>query len=308
MDRIERMKSTVKEQKIGPLTVLFGRENGKYPQGNTLVIEGENNLVMIDPSLAMVDRKENLPCVDTVLLTHVHEDHVAGLHLFPETMCFAHSEDAQGLRSLSGMMEMFGYEGPAVPEFEAALLTNYYYQARPDVQTFEHGQVFDFGGVRLKVLHTPGHTRGHCCFVIEWDGSDERMVVLGDIDLTSFGPYYGDHWSSLIDFENSLETLKGIDANWWLTFHHKGLIEGRAEFLSMLENYKGMIDQRERKLLAFLSEPQSMDQIVEHQFIYRPGTGGVMVDQIERRSMKMHLNRLLESGDVTFSEGHWRTV
>jgi len=299
------MSEALIERTIGPLTVLFGRENGKYPQGNTLLINGKNKSVMIDPSLGIVDRKENLPKVDMVLLTHVHEDHIAGLHLFPEASCFAHSLDAQGLESLPGMMEIFGYEGPAVSAFEAALFTDYFYQARPDVQKFEHGRKFDFGGVRLQVVHTPGHTKGHCCFVIDWDGSDERMVVLGDIDLTSFGPYYGDGWSSLVDFETSLETLKSIDADWWLTFHHKGLIEGRSEFLSMLGNYKAMIDRRESNLLSFLSAPRSMDEIVEHQFIYRPGTGGVMVGQIEKRSMSMHLERLLVSGQVSFEEGLW---
>jgi hypothetical protein len=108
----------------------------------------------------------------------------------------------------------------------------------------------------------------------------------------------------LVDFEQSLELLKSVEAHWWLTFHHKGLIEGRREFLTMLEKYRKMIDSRESRLLAYLSEPRSLDQIVEHQFIYRPGTGGVMVDQIERRSMRMHLERLLQSQEVLVDAAH----
>ena len=108
------MSEALTERVIGPLTILFGRENGKYPQGNTLVVKGQEKTVMIDPSLGVVDRKANLPDVDMVLLTHVHEDHIAGLHLFPEASCFAHAEDAQGLASLSGLMEIFGYEGEKV--------------------------------------------------------------------------------------------------------------------------------------------------------------------------------------------------
>ena len=299
------MSDGLAERTIGPLTILFGRENGKYPQGNSLVVKGDSKTVMIDPSLGIVDRKHNLPDIDMVLLTHVHEDHVAGLHLFPAAPCFAHSEDAQGLESLEGMMEIFGYEGAAVADFQAALFTDYHYAPRPDVQRFSDGDIFDLGGVRLKVIHTPGHTRGHCCFEISWDGSDERLVVLGDIDLTSFGPYYGDGWSSLVDFEASLELLKDVDANLWLTFHHKGLIEGRDEFLSMLANYKAMIDFRESNLLGFLKTPKSLDEIVAHQFIYRPGTGGQMVSQIERRSMKMHLDRLLPLSQVSLKDGLW---
>jgi glyoxylase-like metal-dependent hydrolase (beta-lactamase superfamily II) len=303
------MNEVLNEQSIGPLTVLFGRENGKYPQGNSLLVKGKNKTVMIDPSLGMVDRKANLPGVDMVLLTHVHEDHVAGLHLFPNAECFAHTEDAQGLESLAGMMEIFGYEGPSVPAFEASLITDYYYQSRPDVQTFVHGDQFDLGGVRISVIHTPGHTRGHSCFEIEWDGSNEHLVVLGDIDLTSFGPYYGDGWSSLVDFECSLDLLKEVDAHWWLTFHHKGLVEGRSQFLVMLDKYQEMINYRETNLLNFISEPKSLAEIAAHQFIYRPGTGGVMVDQIERRSMAMHLERLLVSGHVMQQQDNcWRAI
>ena len=235
---------------------------------------------MIDPSLGVVDRKANLPDVDMVLLTHVHEDHIAGLHLFPEASCFAHAEDAQGLVSLSGLMEIFGYEGEPAAAWKASVVKDYFYQSRPDVQSFSNGDKFDLGGVSIEIIHTPGHTRGHSCLLIDWENNDERLCVLGDIDLTSFGPYYGDGWSSLVDFEQSLE------------------------FLTMLEKYSKMIDSRESRLLAYLSEPRSLDQIVEHQFIYRPGTGGVMVDQIERRSMRMHLERLLQSQEVLVDAAH----
>ena len=298
------MSEVLTERVIGPLTILFGRENGKYPQGNTLVVKGQKKTVMIDPSLGVVDRKANLPDVDMVLLTHVHEDHIAGLHLFPEASCFAHAEDAQGLASLSGLMEIFGYEGEPAAAWKASVVEDYFYQSRPDVQSFSNGDKFDLGGVSIEIIHTPGHTRGHSCLLIDWENNDERLCVLGDIDLTSFGPYYGDGWSSLVDFEQSLELLKSVEAHWWLTFHHKGLIEGRGEFLTMLEKYSKMIDSRESRLLAYLSEPRSLDQIVEHQFIYRPGTGGVMVDQIERRSMRMHLERLLQSQEVLVDAAH----
>ena len=38
------------------------------------------------------------------------------------------------------------------------------------------------------------------------------MLYLGDIDLSSFGPYYGDAWSDLEDFERSLALVRAIEA------------------------------------------------------------------------------------------------
>jgi glyoxylase-like metal-dependent hydrolase (beta-lactamase superfamily II) len=36
--------------------------------------------------------------------------------------------------------------------------------------TLEDGTTLSFAGVDLDVLHTPGHTPGHCCFHLATDG------------------------------------------------------------------------------------------------------------------------------------------
>ena len=38
------------------------------------------------------------------------------------------------------------------------------------------GQILDLAGIKVKVLHTPGHTKGGACFYIE----DEKAVFAGD--------------------------------------------------------------------------------------------------------------------------------
>jgi glyoxylase-like metal-dependent hydrolase (beta-lactamase superfamily II) len=170
--------------------------------------------------------------------------------------------------------------------------------------------VFDLGGVTLKVVHTPGHTRGHCCFLVEWGqaGPEQRFVYLGDIDLTGFGPYYGDAWSDLEDFERSIDTIRNIDAAWWLTFHHKGLVEGRSNFLEMLDTFENMIALREENLISYLSEPRTIEEIVAHRFVFRPGNDGLMIDAVEKRSMSMHLDRLMRGGLVNMEEGRFSVV
>ena len=235
----------LEEKDLGPLTILFGKENGKYPHGNSLFIRGSEKAAIIDPSLGMVARKSKLPVVDMMLLSHVHEDHVAGTHLFPTATCHAHEADAIGMTSINGMLNIYGFEGSVRDELEEVILNDFFFEAREDVISYKNGEVFDLGGVTVTAMHTPGHTRGHTCFLIEWqeeNGRTERFVYLGDIELTGFGPYYGDAWSSLEDFESSLEFLKTVDAQRWLTFHHKGLIESRDEFLVMLEAFRSMID------------------------------------------------------------------
>ena len=303
----------LEQRAVGPVTIFFGLDQGKYPYGNSLSVTGRNESIIIDPSLGMVSRRGNLPVVDRVVHSHTHEDHIAGTHLFRNMTWHAHREDALGLESLDGLMKIFGAEGDTFQDFRSNIETQFYYPhggpADGVVHTFEDQDVFDLGDVTITVLHTPGHTRGHCCFLIEWgDSSAEKLVYLGDIELTGFGPYYGDAWSDLEDFERSIESLRYVDADWWLTFHHKGLIESRARFLEMLETFSAMIDDREDRLLKFLASPRSMQDIVEHRFVYRPGQTGDLINSIERRSMGMHLERLQLQGVVIMNQNKYVRV
>ena len=46
---------------IGRVTVLFGEKNGKYPHGNTVVVRGDEESLVIDPSLGLIPRQDRLP-------------------------------------------------------------------------------------------------------------------------------------------------------------------------------------------------------------------------------------------------------
>jgi glyoxylase-like metal-dependent hydrolase (beta-lactamase superfamily II) len=123
---------------------------------------------------------------------------------------------------MDGLMAVYGLEGRARQEFERVVVDEFHFAPRPDAEGFGDGHVFDLGGVRVEAVHLPGHTRGHSGFRIG------EVFFLSDIDLTGFGPYYGDVWSDLEDFEESLDKVRDEEAEFYVTFHHKGIIEGRA--------------------------------------------------------------------------------
>jgi glyoxylase-like metal-dependent hydrolase (beta-lactamase superfamily II) len=283
----------LEERALGRCLVLFGADGGKYPDGNSLLVRGREETVLIDPALSVLPRRERLGAVDRVVHSHCHEDHIAGTHLFPDRPVYFHELDISGMRSLDDMMAIYGYPEPIERAFRKAVVERFHYAPRPDARPFRDGDVFDLGGVEIRVIHTPGHTRGHCALHVLPDD----VLYLGDIDLSSFGPYYGDAWSDLDAFERTLATVCDLEARWYATFHHIGVLE-RDAFAARLERFRAVIGSRESRLLDFLAEPRTLSQIVQHRFVYRPGDPVPFADAVERRSMTQHLDRLLARGRV----------
>jgi glyoxylase-like metal-dependent hydrolase (beta-lactamase superfamily II) len=282
----------------GPVRVLLGENGGRYPDANPLLVEGESETLLIDPALGVIPRLGALPRIDRVLNSHCHEDHIAGNHLFPDVPWHMHELDLPGITSLDAMMAIYGLDAPIEAIFRKLVVQHFHYTPRGDATPCRDGDEFDLGGVRLKVIHTPGHTRGHCCFAISWQesGVERRLLYLGDIELTSFGPYYGDACSSLTSFEHSIARVRGIEANWYATAHHIGLLEGRAAFLESLDRFEAVIATREERLLEFLGEPHSLDDVVEHRFVFRKEDEVIFANSVERYSMGQHIERLLAAG------------
>ena len=277
----------------GHSEVLFGEKNGKYPHGNSLLVRGDETII-VDPSISLIPLRGELPRVDRVVNSHCHEDHIAGNHLFPDAPWHLHELDHPGILSLTGLEAIYGYAEPIMSGFRPVLLNQFHFVPRPDALSYRDGDVFDLGaGVRVRVIHTPGHTRGHCCLFVEPDD----LLYLGDIELSSFGPYYGDAWSDLEDFERSLAQVRAIEARWYATFHHVGVVD-RATFLERIDRFAAVIADRERRLLDYLREPHTLDEIAAHRFVYRPQDPVPFAEAVERRSMGQHLSRLLRRGEV----------
>jgi hydroxyacylglutathione hydrolase len=280
--------------RLGRVTVLPAADDGRYPNGHSLLVRGTSETLLIDPSLS-VAASDALPSgIDRVLLSHCHEDHMAGLWRLPMLPVHVHEDDRIGLHSLDGLMTVYGLPSSIEPAWRVEVLDRFHYRPRPDAIAFRDGDRFDLGQTTLRIIHLPGHIRGHCGVLLEPDD----VLFLADIDLTGFGPYYGDAWSSLDEFERSIDRCRAIDARWYVTFHHKGVVEGRAAFLELLDAYQAVIGRRERALLAFLTEPRTLEDIVAHRFVYRPHVALPFVEGVERRSAELHLARLIARGEV----------
>jgi len=286
------------------VSVLVGPDNGAYPSGNSVLIQGAGETVIIDPSVTVVERGGAGVPIDAVINSHAHEDHVAGNGLFSEARVHVHHDDVPGVVSLDGLLDVYGLDGEARTDFGKQLVDEFSFTPRPDAEGFSDGHVFDLGGVKAEAVHLPGHTRGHSGFRI-----DGGVFFLSDIDLTGFGPYYGDAWSSLEDFDESLRRVRGEEADWYVTFHHKGIIEGREAFVERVDAFHAVIERRHSAMLEFLAEPHTVDEMMTHRFVYRPHVELVFADSVETRTAELHLARMIERGEAAEVEpGLYQTV
>jgi len=276
------------------ISVLCGTDRGAYPSGNSLLVRGASESILIDPSIDVVRRGGAPVPIDAVVNSHSHEDHMAGNGLFGDARLHIHHEDLPGATSLDGLMAVYGLDGSARADFEQQILDEFHYTPRPDAQGFGDGHVFDLGGgTKVEAVHLPGHTRGHSGFRMD------RVFFLSDIDLTGFGPYYGDVWSDLDDFENSLVAVRDEHADFYVTFHHKGVIEGRDDFVRRLDDFHAVIGRRHEAMIDFLAEPRSISDMVAHRFIYRPHVQSAFADSVEQRSAELHVARMVQRGEAS---------
>jgi len=284
------------------VTVLVGPDNGAYPSGNSLVVQGAGETIIIDPSITVVERGGAGVPIDAVVNSHAHEDHMAGNGFFSDARIHIHHDDHLGAASVEGLMDVYGLEGQPRADFTAQVIEEFHYTPRPDAHGFADGYVFDLGGVNVEAVHLPGHTRGHSGFRI-----DSGVFFLSDIDLTGFGPYYGDMWSSLEDFDESLRRVRDEEADWYVTFHHKGIIEGRPAFLERIDAFHSVIERRHDAMLEFLSEPRTLDEMMTHRFVYRPHVEHVFADSVEHRTASLHVARMEERGEaIEVEPGRWQ--
>ena len=152
----------MEELKVGCI-VLGILENNCY----FIHREGEHDAIFIDPSSKgekiFVKLREKGLTIKAILITHGHFDHIMG---------------ANELREISGA-KIYALKEEEELLADPALNSSYKvgrsYTVKPDVLVRD-GEVLDFGDIQLKVIATPGHTIGGCCFYSE----EDKVLFSGD--------------------------------------------------------------------------------------------------------------------------------
>lgn len=170
---------------------------------NSYILTQDNKTaVVIDPSqltIAGFLQEKGLEC-KYVLLTHGHFDHVGACGLLSAKgarICC--NEREKDLIFSKEYLNIFG--GVSVPEFKID-------------KTFEDGEEIELCGIKIKVISTPGHTAGSCCYIAEsylFSGDTLFCGSVGRTDLPT---------GNFNELLSSLKLLKGRDGDYVVCCGH----------------------------------------------------------------------------------------
>jgi hydroxyacylglutathione hydrolase len=291
----------------GPITFVPGKKGGCYPYCHSLVVTQGEETWVVDPSadkdyfrkLARTRR------VTGVFLSHFHEDHQKYNHLFPQACFYGPLLEAEAFTSMDAVFRFMGLTDPQFREYwRQTLLRDFHFQPPADFSPYFPGQLFQLGEVILEIIPAPGHTPGHSCFHFP----RQELLFLADVDLTPFGPWYGDAASDLTAFEATLNELNAFPVRTYLTAHGQGIFTPEA-FQAGLAAFQQVLVQREARLLAALDTPQTLARLVSRRLIYgKVKEPRFVYDHIEGQMVGKHLDRLLRRGQIAQTSAGFQRV
>jgi len=292
------------KQKWDNLTFIPGPNKGRYPFCHSLFLDDEVK-VLVDPAAdpEALKRIGEERGVDVVLLSHYHEDHWTFMSLFPKAKIFIHEADAPPMSDLNILLDFYGMT-PGADEtvrYCKELKNFFHYNPKPPDRVFKDNEVLSFGKTSVEVIHTPGHSPGHCCFYFR----EQDVLFLADYDLTKFGPWYGDRVSDIDALIESSKRIRTHPAKFKVTAHEAGVLIGDLE--NTWRDYLAVIDARQHDLeTALRTGPKTMREIIELRLVYKKvKEPQSFFDFGERAIMGKHLERMIRIGTAIFQNNRY---
>lgn len=195
-----------------------------------LVKTGEKSGVVIDPAAdaARILKKaeENGFSIQKILLTHGHFDHTGAVNAIREktgARVYLHAADEPLLKDADKALAYFCPELPFEEKEADVLLSD--------------GDEIEQDGLIFRVLHTPGHTAGSVCFLLDLPGGEKVMFAGDTIFKDSIGRSDGYSGDYIVQRE-TLERLKALPDDYLILSGH-----GEKTTLSAEKRYNPFLSE-----------------------------------------------------------------
>lgn len=276
------------------ISIVFTQDG--FTACNCILVE-DNLTLLIDSAAGSVLQSVDPARINIILNSHHHYDHIGGNDLFPQAIKMAHPLE---ITAMQNPPKLSGTDAWHELMDEDCIMHAKEINGRPNRmtqpwhidKTLRPGQMIDCGNTRIQVIHTPGHTAGHCSFYFP----KEDLIFLGDVCLSKVGPWYGGSDSSVDDFIGTINTIREMRCGHIVTGHYRGMIEQNID--EVLVEYRDRILRREEKILDYVKEhPSTIHELADKHFIYAEHPN-ILVLFWEKSMLKKHLERLISLGEI----------
>jgi len=283
--------------------LIYGENNAKYPYSNSVLIDD----ILIDTGCSKTIIKTLIKefKINKILLTHWHEDHISGNALFLKNPVkynfFSSEKDAIPIQNVSEIIKLYNVVGTPIEEQFNAFLSSFRLKNCSINKYLKDNDVIEtINGHKIISILTPGHSAGHLCFYIP----KLKFLFSGDIEFSSFGPWYGCLDSNLEDFENSINKLKKMDIEKIFSGHYK-FIDSKEIIKEKFNYLEKIIQERDVAILSELSKtnPKEPKDLLDKKIIYKKYNFFKEYLLIAEEIMiKNHLRKLLNKNLISKKE------
>lgn len=192
-----------------------------WEETHSYLLCGTNNAILIDTGLGVANIKKVIDSLTAlpvmVITTHVHWDHIGGHKHFDNIA--VHEAEKEWLSTQFPIsLQVVKNNLTCKPcNFPTDFNPDEYriYQGVPQ-RIFRDGDGLDLGNRLLTVIHTPGHSPGHCCFYEQ----ERKYLYSGDLIYRGcLDVFYPTTDPKL--FRQSVKKVQQLDINRILPAHHQ---------------------------------------------------------------------------------------
>ena len=276
-----------------------GKNKSRFPYCTCLYLKGRDLRILIDAGMGEENMAPVLEAgIDVLILSHCHIDHRLTQRMIPEIPVWCHEKEEIFLQDREFFFTAMGLKRSGL---DLTRLLDFA-QGKFKIEIAHRlagGDRIDLGGLTLNTIHTPGHTPGHLAFFIP----ENDLLFSGDVDLTSFGPFYGHDFADIDDFLSSIEKLRQVGAA-KLISGHAGPFNGNLA--KRFNAYGEIIFTRDRLLLEKLNRPKSIVDFKGRNLYYKAYPEfPALIRWFELVHIEKHLMRLKGMGKVRLENNKW---